>query len=328
MGQLLIFALLGIIVFLWLKNRELSRQADTPIKSESQASTTTLQSSQALPDTSQVQMTTVRNQRTKKNLSCQTQSLQAPSMNTGIAELDGPGMYHRLNGCGPQGHVCYLLHSSSHGAYKVGICKPERLGTRIKAIQKAVPDAKVVGTAVFTSYQNAFNAEQDAISKNKNYRYRGITGEQAGSTEWLSRRPTQRRPAFTSPKHIEERYAAQSEGPLPTLYIPDNYTIYLAYSERKNAYKAKWCASNNLMCKLEKLRREEPDVRILSRMKIERHEKAREITKQLNIENGSYVQNGRNDVISWSTKPSYLNAFRGWDKNGNKVNSQDFMSGG
>ena len=66
MGQLLIFALLGIIVFLWLKNRELSRQADTPIKSESQASTTTLQSSLALPDTSQVQMTTVRNQRTKK----------------------------------------------------------------------------------------------------------------------------------------------------------------------------------------------------------------------------------------------------------------------
>ena len=319
MGQLVIFALLGIVVFLWLKSRNLSGQADTPIKSESQASTTTLQSSLAGPDTSQVQTRAVRNRTTQRRLPSRNPCLDFPSMNTGIAELDGPGMYHRLNGCGPQGHVCYLLHSSSHSAYKVGICKPERLGARIKTIQKIVPDAKVVGTAVFTSYQNAFNAEQDVISNNKNYRYRGITGEQAGSTEWLSRRPTQRRPAFTSPKHIEERYAAQSEGPLPTLDIPDNYTIYLAYSERKNAYKAKWCASNNLMCKLEKLRREEPDVRILSRMKIERHEKAREITKKLNVDNGSYSRIGRRDVISWSTNPSYLHAFRNWDSDGNNT---------
>lgn len=320
MGQLLIFALLGIVVFLWLKNRELSGQADTPIKSESQASTTTLQSSLARSDTSQVQTTTVQNRRTEKTPSRQTQSLQAPSMNTGIAELDGPGMYHRLNGCGPQGHVCYLLHSSSYGAYKVGICKPERLGTRIKAIQKVVPDAKVVGTAVFTSYQNAFNAEQGVISNNRNHRYRGITGEHAGGTEWLSRRPTQRRPAFTSPKHIEERYAAQLEAPLPTLDIPDNYTVYLVYSERRNAYKAKWCKSNNLMHKLEKLCNEEPDAQILSRIKIERHEKAREITKQLNVDNGSYAQSGRNDVISWSSNPSYLKVFRSWDCNGNKIN--------
>ena len=34
--------LLGIIVFLWLKNKELSKTADTPIKSESQVATTTI----------------------------------------------------------------------------------------------------------------------------------------------------------------------------------------------------------------------------------------------------------------------------------------------
>ena len=228
-------------------------------------------------------------------------------------------MYHRLNGCGPQGHVCYLLHSSSYGVYKVGICKPERLGTRVKAIQRVVTDVKVVGTAVFTSYQNAFNAEQGVISNNRSYRYRGITGEHAGGTEWLSRRPTQRRPAFTSPKHVEEKYAAQLEALLPTLNIPDNYTIYLAYSKRRNAYKAKWCKSNNLMHKLVELRSEEPDVQILSRIKIERHEKAREITKKMNTDNDSYSKSGRTDVIHWSVNPSYLNSFKGWDKDGNKI---------
>ena len=320
MGQFFFILLLGIIVFLWLKNKELSKTADTPIKSESQVATTTSQPALPRPSTSQVQSTIVQNRTTDRTLARQNQFSDSPSLNTGIAELDGPGMYHRLNACGPQGHVCYLLHSSAHGAYKVGICKPERLGTRIKAIRGIVPDVKLAGTAVFTSYQNAFNAEQDVIRNNRSYRYRGISGEHAGGTEWLSRRPAQRRPAFTSPKYIEKRYANESEAPLPVLDVPDEYTIYLAYSERRNAYKAKWCKSNNLTRKLEELRSEEADTQILSRIKVERHEKAREITKKLNTDNGSYVRSGRNDVISWSINPSYLKAFRSWDKNGNKIN--------
>ena len=319
MEQLLIIGLLGMIIFLWIKNQELSKSADAPIKSESQSAKITLKSSLVRPSISELEKNTIQDRATSKTLLHQTQSSQAPSMNTGIAELDGPGMYHRLNRCGPQGHVCYLIHSSIHGAYKVGICKPERLGTRIKAIQRVVADVKVVGTAVFTSYQNAFNAEQGVIGNNRNYRYRGITGEHAGGTEWLSRRPTQRRPAFTSPKHIEEKYAAELESPLPALNIPDNYTIYLVYSKRRNVYKAKWCKSNNLMRKLEKLRSEEPDTKILSRIKIERHEKAREITKKMNTDNDSYSRSGRTDVIHWSVNPSYLNSFKGWDKDGNKI---------
>ena len=39
-----------------------------------------------------------------------------PTFNTGIAELDGPGMYQRLTGCGPSGHVLYLLYSEQHSA--------------------------------------------------------------------------------------------------------------------------------------------------------------------------------------------------------------------
>ena len=260
MGQLFFIVLLGIIVFLWLKNKELLKSADTPIKSESQVATTTSQPALPRPSTSQVQSTIVQKRATSRTRAQQTRFSDV-SLNTGIAELDGPGMYHRLNSCGPQGHVCYLLHSSAHGAYKVGICKPERLGTRIKAIRGIVPDVKLAGTAVFTSYQNAFNAEQDVIRNNRSYRYRGISGEHAGGTEWLSRRPAQRRPAFTSPKYIEERYISESEAPLSALDIPDEYTIYLAYSQRRNAYKAKWCKSNNLTRKLEELRSEDQRVK-------------------------------------------------------------------
>jgi hypothetical protein len=227
-------------------------------------------------------------------------------------------MYHRLNGCGPQGHVCYLLHSSAHDAYKVGICTPARLGSRIKDIRRTVSDVSLAGTAVFTSHQNAFDAEQDIIKNNRNYRYRGISGEHAGGTEWLSRRPPQRRPAFTSPKFVEDRYTRQSNSPLSTLDIPDEYTIYLAYSKSMDSYKVKWCKTSNLPDKLRTLQREAPDAKILSRIKIERHEKARAITKHLNEKNGSYSQSGRQDLIAWSTNPSYLSSFEGWDEIGNR----------
>ena len=117
----------------------------------------------------------------------------------------------------------------------------------------------------------------------------GLIGGQAGGTEWLSRKPAQRRPAFSSPEFVEERYDRQSEAPLPDLVIPDEYTIYLAFSKRRNAYKAKWCKSDNLKQRLEALRDEEPDTQILSRFKIARHEQAREITKQLNEQNGLFL---------------------------------------
>ena len=86
-----------------------------------------------------------------------------PSMNTGISEIDGPGMYQRLTGCGPQGHVVYLMYSESHGAYKVGHCPPSYLGQRLRQIRATVPDVVLAGTAVFTSRQNAFDAEQNIL---------------------------------------------------------------------------------------------------------------------------------------------------------------------
>ena len=157
------------------------------------------------------------------------------------------------------------------------------------------------------------------MRNNRNYRYRGISGDRAGGTEWLSRRPPQRRPALTSPQFVERRYAQQVDAPLPNLDIPDEYTVYLAFSRTRNAYKAKWCKSENLFQKLNALREETPDTEILSRIKIERHEKARAITIDMNRENGSYSQSGRHDLIAWSSNPSYLSSFDSWDQNGNRI---------
>ena len=75
--------------------------------------------------------------------------------------------------------------------------------------------------------------------------------------------------------------------------------------------------TSNLSEKIAKLRREAPDTQIISRIKIERHGKAREITKELNTKNGSYSRDGKYDIIEWSSDPTYLETFKGWDFNGN-----------
>ena len=79
----------------------------------------------------------------------------------------------------------------------------------------------------------------------------------------------------------------------------------------------KWCKTSNPSEKIAKLQREAPDTKIISRIKIERHGKAREITKELNAKNGSYSRDGRYDIIKWSSNPTYLETFNGWDSNGN-----------
>jgi hypothetical protein len=88
-----------------------------------------------------------------------------PSLNTGIAELDGPGMFQRLTRLGPSASAVYLLYSVRHDAYKVGYCDPKGIANRIKQIRSEVPDVKLDGTAVFTSTQKAFNAEQRILDK-------------------------------------------------------------------------------------------------------------------------------------------------------------------
>ncbi len=246
-------------------------------------------------------------------------SQSTPSLNTGITELDGPGMYQRLNAYGPQGHICYLMYSKAHNAYKVGHCPHDYLGERFKQIRKTVPDLAVYGTAVFTSRQNAFDAEQKVLNDNRQYQYRGIHGDHSGGSEWLTRRPSSKKPSFMSPKKVEERYQKQVNAPLQLIEIPDKYTVYLAYSKSKNAYKVKWCNSENLPKKIANLQSEAADTIIVSRFKVETKGKAREITKTLNAAAGAFQTSGRDDLVKWVNNPSYLKEFKPWDKNGKRI---------
>lgn len=242
------------------------------------------------------------------------------SLNSGMKELDGPGFYQRLTSCGPNGYACYLLFSKSHNAYKVGISKPMRLGDRLKTIRQSVPDTELAGVAVFTSRQRAFDKEQYVLNKYRDYKYSGMTGrDAAGRQEWITQKPRGSGvPRFMSPRRIEARYTHDINTPIPELHIPDNYTVYLVYSQDKNAYMAKWCKSVNLGNKLREIRKEVPDAKLVARFKIEEHHKAREITKKLNEDSGTYEEEGRDDVVKWAINPSYLEKFTSWDKNGNK----------
>ena len=323
MEQFLIAILVALVVYLWLRNKA---NANTPNSSENSGVSISTQA--AFPKTKpklhknkplQKPKTSEKTQILPSRHNQYSNTTNLPSLNTGIADLDGPGMYHRVYGCGPSGHICYLLYSPSLRIYKVGISEPDRLGMRVKDIRQIVPDIKIHGTAVYTNRQNAFEAEQKVIRDNKNYRYRGIQGERSGRSEWFTRKPPGRKPFFTSPETVERKFQEEISKPTEQLSVPDIYTIYLAYSKSKNSYIAKWCKSENLQDKVKKLKTSTPDARILSRMPIERHEKAREITKKMNEDNGTFVKRGRYDQFEWSTNPNYLNSFKSWDANGNKI---------
>lgn len=240
------------------------------------------------------------------------------SLNTGIPELDGPGMWQRLVAVGPKAHVTYLLFSKEHEAYKVGIIEPLRLADRIRMVSQDVPDVVLAGTRVFTSRQNAFNAEQEVLNTYRSHAYRGIRGRYAGTTEWLSARPSGKH-SFMAPSDVEERYARQQAEPVQQLDVPDSYTVYLVQSKSAGKFKISWCGSGNLQQKLRNLRKECPDAELISRFKIESKQKARAIAISLNEENGSYRRDGRRDVFSWCDNPlCALAQFKAWDKNGNR----------
>ena len=192
-------------------------------------------------------------------------------------------------------------------------------GDKTKADSVTVPDVSLAGTAVFTSRQNAFDAEQDVLQNNRSFKYTGISGSQAGNTEWLTRKPPQRKPKFTSPEAVERKFKEESEAPLGEINVPDLYTVYLVYSKIKNAYIAKWCSSDGLNLKTKKLRKEAPDAKVLSRFKVHDHHMARAIAIHFNQKDNSFVREGGRDIFKWTENPSYLNEFRSWDRDGNKV---------
>ena len=240
------------------------------------------------------------------------------SLNTGIVELDGPGMFQRLTRLGPSASAVYLLYSERHNAYKVGYCDPRGIANRIRQIKPEVPDVKLVGTAVFTSVQNAFDAEQRILSRYQDYQYRGVQGRWSGSTEWITRRPAGK-PYLVEPTKVEERYQAEVEAKTERPAEQDIYTVYLMKSPSKGKFKVSWCKTENLKNKL-RIAREDfsADVEIISRFPIQNHAKARAVAIDINEKAGTFKKEGRRESYLWAPNPSYLGKFKDYGPDAKK----------
>lgn len=241
------------------------------------------------------------------------------SLNTGIAELDGPGMFQRLTRLGASASAVYLLYSKQHDAYKVGYCDPMGIAKRINQIKPEVPDVKLDGTQVFTTVQNAFNAEQRILDKYKSYKYNGINGRWSGSTEWITQRPTGR-PYLMEPTKVEARYQEELEAETERPREQDIFTVYLMESPSKGMHKVSWCKTENLMKKLRDARNDfANDAEIISRFPIQTLEKARAVAIDINEKAGTFKKEGRKESYIWTSNPSYLNKFKDYGPDAKKT---------
>ena len=176
----LILILIALVIWFYLKNKNLQKQAKTSQRTALQLPDEKIRERRAAESASAARNNfkeditgeTIDNRKSssaeqpRQHRNTRTQQ-NNNSLNTGIAELDGPGMFQRLTRLGTSASAVYLLHSKKHDAYKVGYREPRGIANRIKQIRPEVPDVKLVGTAVFTTVQNAFNAEQGILKNTK-----------------------------------------------------------------------------------------------------------------------------------------------------------------
>ena len=311
---LLVLILVAAVIWLYFKTKSLQERADKAARMakhlENKRGITPLATSQQEPVSIKAEKTNNRRESPR--------AISA-SLNTGIPELDGPGMYQRLTGQGPSSQAVYLLYSQAHNAYKVGHCKPREIASRIKQIQPEVPDVKLDGTAVFPSVNNAYNAEQGLLAKLSQHKYHGIHGRWSGATEWITKRPTGK-PYLTKPSAVEDRYEREVSSPRETIKEPDIYTVYLLTSDKKEKFKVSWCKTTSLQ---EKIKREQrsgfADAFLLSRFSMGSRFKARAIAIDLSKKSGSFSKEGRKEIFGWTSNPSYLNQFKKWDPDGQSI---------
>lgn len=318
----LILILIALVIWFYLKNKNLQKQAKTAQKAALQLQEEKIKERRAAETASaarknfqeDITVKTLDNRgsssaeqpRQQRNTSIQQHS---NSLNTGIAELDGPGMFQRLTRLGPSASAVYLLHSEKHNAYKVGYCEPRRIANRIGQIRPEVPDVKLVGTAVFTTVQNAFDAEQEILKRYQSHRYRGISGRWSGSTEWITQRPTGR-PYLMEPTKVEARYQEELEAEPERPSEQDIYTVYLMKSPSKGMHKVSWCKTENLRTKLRIAKKDfANDAEIVSRFPIQTREKARAVAIDINEKSGTFKKEGRKESYLWASNPLYLNKF-------------------
>ena len=247
------------------------------------------------------------------------QNSALPTLNTDIPGLGGPGVYHRLFLYGLQGEALYLLYSKSHQAFKIGHSRPNDLEQRIKRIMPEVPDIELAGLSVFTSAQRAHDREQKILELYADKKYRGIIGRYSGRTEWLTVRPS-RPKSIKSIEKIEEEFKKDQNSSVEKVQVQDLYTVYLMYSPSRGMYYCSWCNTNNVEQK-ERIQQRDfsSDANIISRMPFDSLQKARASCNEFNRLTNSYKRQGRRELREWTERTDFLNNFRNWDKNGNRI---------
>lgn len=328
----LIFVLIATVIWFYFKNKDLQKKANSAqitalqlqeerVRKCTSVATTAVERNNLKEDITAASLENRESSTAEQPRQHRSTSLQqnSDSLNTGIAELDGPGMFQRLTRLGPSASAVYLLHSEKHNAYKVGYCDPRGIANRIRQIKPEVPDVRLVGTAVFTSSQNAFNAEQRILDRYRSFRYSGIRGRSSGSTEWITQRPTGR-PYLTEPSSVEDRYQEELAAPTERPIEEDIFTVYLMKSPSKRMYKASWCATHNINKKVNEAQREiASDAVIISRFPIQNKAKARAVAIDINKKAGTFWKEGRKESYEWASNPSYLNQFKDWGSDGKKI---------
>lgn len=327
----LIFVLIATVIWFYFKNKDLQKKANSAqrtaiqlqeerVRERRPVATAAAERNNFKEDITATSLdnresSTAEQPRRQRSTSLQQNS---DSLNTGIAELDGPGMFQRLTRLGPSASAVYLLHSEKHNAYKVGYCDPRGIANRIRQIKPEVPDVRLVGTAVFTTVQNAFDAEQGILRKYQRDRYRGISGRWSGSTEWITQRPTGR-PYLMEPTKVEARYQEELEVEPERPSEKDIYTVYLMESPSKGMHKVSWCKTENLRKKLMIAKDDfADDVEIVSRFPIQTLEKARAVAIDINERAGTFKKEGRKESYLWASNPLYLNKFKDYGPDAKK----------
>ena len=326
----LIFVLIATVIWFYFKNKDLQKKANSAqrtaiqlqeerVRERRSVATTPVERNNFKEDITAASLESRESSTAEQPRQHRSTSLQqnSDSLNTGIAELDGPGMFQRLTR--PGASAVYLLYSKQHKAYKVGYCDPRGIANRIKQIKPEVPDVKLVGTAVLTTVQRAFDAEQKILDRYKRHKYNGINGRWSGSTEWITQRPTGK-PYLTEPSKVEDRYQEELAAPIERPIEEDIFTVYLMKSPSKRMYKASWCATHNINEKVNKAQREiASDAVIISRFPIQTKPRARAIAQSLNKDAGTFRQEGRDEIYEWTSNPSYLGQFKDWGSDGKKI---------
>ena len=121
-------------------------------------------------------------------------------------------------------------------------------------------------------------------------------------------------------KKIEEEFKNDQNSSAQEIKVQDLYTVYLMYSPGKRMYYCSWCNTNNLQQKEKAQQRKfSRDANIISRMPFDSIPKARASCNEFNRLTDSYERQGRLDLKEWTEKTDFVDKFRNWDKNGNRI---------